>query len=379
MIGTYSVIHTLEELIRINSVNPAYSSGRIEAEIQAWIHRFLAGAGIQVEIAEVFPGRPNLLATLPGRDHARRLLLEAHVDTAGVENMTLPPFEPAIREGRVYGRGACDTKGGLASMMHALVELRREGFVPSCDVLLAATMDEEYSFRGIVHLCEHTTANAAIVAEPTELRMVLASKGCLRWRVTVGGRAAHSSKPHLGVNAISRMARLITVIEEEDSSLQTVSHPLVGKPTLNVGMIRGGAQVNIVPDVCQIEIDRRLVPGEDPPNVRRQYEQLSETLRTRFPDLEVSHLQLLEDWPFETSPESHIARTAQAALERAGLSGEPVGVPFGSNASKLAHAGIPSIVLGPGSIDQAHTADEYVPVKQVEQAVIIYKEIIRGF
>jgi acetylornithine deacetylase len=223
------------------------------------------------------------------------------------------------------------------------------------------------------------TADAAIVAEPTELRLVVASKGCLRWRVTVGGRAAHSSKPHLGVNAISRMARLIAVIEEEDISLSTLLHPLVGAPTLNVGIIRGGAQVNIVPDECLMEIDRRLVPGEEPINVRLQYERLSETLRTRFPDLEVTHLPLLEDWPFETSPDSHIARTAQHSLERLGLPGDPVGVPFGSNASKLVRAGIPSIVMGPGSIDQAHTADEYVAVEQVEQAVTIYKEIIRAF
>lgn len=377
--GLRSVVDTLQDLIRINSVNPAYFAGQMESGIQAWIHQFFADSGIGVELADVYPERPNLLATLPGRDRSRRLLLEAHVDTAGIENMTCSPFEPTIREGRMYGRGACDTKGGLAAMMHALTELHEEGFVPSTDVVLAATMDEEYSFRGVVHLCEHLSADAAIVAEPTELRMVVASKGCLRWRVTVGGRAAHSSKPHLGVNAISRMARLIVVLEEEDTSLRRKRHPLVGEPTLNVGVIRGGAQVNIVPEGCLMEIDRRLVPGEEPPEIRRQYEQLSETLRTRFPDLEVTHLPLLEDWPMETSLDSHIVRTAHRALERLGLSSVPTGVPFGSDASKFTRAGTPSIVMGPGSIDQAHTAAEYVPVDQVEQAVTIYKEIIREF
>jgi acetylornithine deacetylase len=377
--GSHPVVVTLAELIRINSVNPAYASGRMEAFIQDWIYRFFVDAGIDVELVDVYPDRPNLLATLPGRDRSRRLLLEAHVDTAGIENMTTSPFEPSIRDGCMYGRGSCDTKAGLAAMMHALTELHEEGFVPSCDVMLAATMDEEYSFRGAAHLCEHITADAAIVAEPTELRMVVASKGCLRWRVTVGGRAAHSSKPHLGVNAISRMARLIVVMEEEDSSLRRERHPLLGEPTLNVGVIRGGAQVNIVPEECLMEIDRRLVPGEEPPVIRRQYEQLSETLRTRFPDLEMTHQPLLEDWPMETSPDSHIVRTAQRALNRLGLCSDPAGVPFGSDASKFARAGIPSIVMGPGSIDQAHTSSEYVPLDQVEQAVTIYKEIIRGF
>lgn len=374
-----SVITTLQELIGINSVNPAYASGQPEGRIQAWIHDFFTGAGIKAELVEVFPERPNLLATLPGRDRSRRLMLEAHVDTAGVENMVSPPFEPSILQGRIYGRGACDTKGGLAAMMHALVELQAEGFVPSCDVVLAATMDEEATYRGAAHLCEHMTAEAAIVAEPTELRLVVASKGCLRWRVAIGGRAAHSSTPHLGINAISRMARLIVVMEEGDASLRTVKHPLVGEPTLNVGLIRGGAQVNIVPEQCQVEIDRRLVPGEEPPVIQRQYEELSETLRARFPDMQITHTTLLEDWPMETSPDSHIVRTAQQALKRLRLPSDPAGVPFGSDASKFTRAGIPSIVMGPGSIDQAHTAAEYVAMDQVVQAVNLYKEIIRGF
>lgn len=373
------VIATLQELIRINSVNPAYASGRVEQGIQSWIHQFFVEAGLAVELVEVEPGRPNLLATLPGRDRSRRLLLEAHVDTAGVENRTHPPFDPVLLHGRVHGCGACDTKGGLAAMMHALTELHEEGFVPSCDVVFAATMDEEHSFRGAAHLCGYLTADAAVVAEPTDLRMVVAGKGCLRWRVTVGGRAAHSSKPNLGVNAISRMARLIVMLEEEDTSLRRERHPLVGEPTLNIGIIHGGAQVNIVPETCFMEIDRRLVPGEEPSEIRRWYEQLSETLRTRYPDLEVTHTPLLEDWPMETSCDSHIVRTTRRALERLGFPSEPVGVPFGSDASKFSRAGIPSIVIGPGSIDQAHTADEYVPVDQVKRAVAIFKEIVREF
>jgi len=259
-----------------------------------------------------------------------------------------------------------------------MVELRAEGFTPSCDVVFAAAIDEEHSYRGATHLCENITADGAIVAEPTDLQMVIASKGCLRWRVTVTGRAAHSSKPHLGANAISGMAWLIVALEE-DASLDGACHPLVGAPTLNVGVIRGGAQVNIVPEECFIEVDRRLIPGEEPSSVRRQYEQMSESLRARFPDLQVTHMSLLEDWPMETSAESHIVCAAHRALEKLGLRSGPAGVPFGSDASKFNRAGIPSIVLGPGSIDQAHTASEYVAVDQVEQAVAVYKAIIREF
>ena len=373
------VLSTLADLIRINSINPAYLQGRPEAEIQRWIYEFFVRQGISAESIEVLPNRPNVIATVPGRDRSRRLLLEAHVDTAGVENMTCPPFEPQIRDGNMYGRGACDTKGGLAAMMHALLELHQQGVPPPCDVVLAATMDEEHSYHGASHLCESLKASAAIVAEPTDLRMVVASKGCLRWRVTIGGRAAHSSKPHLGVNAISRMARLIVSIEEEDPKLQELRHPLVGGPTLNVGIIQGGAQVNIVPERCHVEIDRRLIPGEELPEVYRGYEDLSERLRSRFPDLEITHTPLLEDWPMETPSDSPIVRTAQQVLQNLRLPSDPAGVPFGSDASKFTRAGIPSIVMGPGSIDQAHTAEEYVSIEQVEKAVTIYKEIALNF
>ncbi len=217
------------------------------------------------------------------------------------------------------------------------------------------------------------------MAEPTDLRVVVASKGCFRWRVTVNGRAAHSSKPHLGVNAITLMARYILALEEEQEQLSSTKHPLVGSPTINVGVIQGGSQVNIVPDQCFIEIDRRLIPGEELTDVQHHYEMLPEMLRKQFPDLQVSQATLLSDWPMETSTDAEIVRVACAVVDEAQLDATPVGVPFGSDASKLARIGIPSIVLGPGSIDQAHTADEFVPDDEVVKAAFVYEQIIRRF
>jgi acetylornithine deacetylase len=293
--------------------------------------------------------------------------------------MIVPPFEPQLRHGRLYGRGACDTKGGLAAMMHALVAVHESGSLPPGDVWLAATIDEEHSYRGVLRLCEGLSATGAIVAEPTDLRVVVASKGCFRWRVTVNGRAAHSSKPHLGVNAITHMARFILALEQEQQRLSETRHPLVGSPTINVGVIQGGAQVNIVPDECSIEIDRRLIPGEALSEVQQTYDMLPESLRKQYPDLRISQATLLSDWPMETSIDSEIVRVASAVLQCAQLDPKPAGVPFGSDASKLARVGIPSIVLGPGSIDQAHTADEFVLVDEVVKAASIYEQIIRRF
>jgi acetylornithine deacetylase/succinyl-diaminopimelate desuccinylase family protein len=373
------VIDTLCDLIRINSINPAYSNGRNEEEIQHYISGFFGRAGIATEWQQVSPGRANVVAKLKGRNPDRRLVLEAHVDTAGIDNMTVSPFEPELRDGRLYGRGACDTKGGLAAMMHAVLAVHRSGTVPPGDVWLAAVVDEEHSYRGVLRLCEGLSATGAIVAEPTDLRVVVASKGCLRWRVTVTGRAAHSSKPHLGVNAITRMARFIVALEEEEQHLKASRHPLVGSPTINVGVIQGGAQVNIVPDECFVEIDRRLIPGETLSEVQHRYEMLPETLRKQFPDLDVSQSPLISDWPMETSTDAEIVRIACGVLKDAQLDPEPVGVPFGSDASKLVRIGVPSIVLGPGSIDQAHTADEFVPADEVVKAAGLYEQIIRRF
>jgi len=192
----------------------------------------------------VFPGRWNVIARLPGLS-AKRVVLEAHMDTVSIKGMSIPPFEPAIRDGRLYGRGAVDDKAGLAAMMHAVASIKADGLPPPCEVLLAAVVDEEFSYRGVVKLCEGLQAEAAIVAEPTEMRVIVASKGVLRFRILTEGKAAHSSKPHLGVNAISHMSRLVLALEAMNGRLMARKHPLLGAATLNVGVISGGVQVEL--------------------------------------------------------------------------------------------------------------------------------------
>ncbi len=371
------VLQTLADLVRINSVNSSYDGGPGEGEVAAYVRRFFEQRGIETWEQEVFPGRPNVLARLPGLDSSRRIVLEAHTDTVSVKGMTIPPFEPVIREGRMYGRGSCDTKAGLATMMHAMASLKEEGITPPCEVVLAAAVDEEYSYRGVVRLCEGLKADAAIVAEPTELRAVIATKGVLRCRLVVHGRSAHSSKPHLGVNAITHMARVIAAIEADNERMAAVQHPLVGCGTCNVGVITGGVQVNFVPDRCAIEIDRRLLPGEKASDAVAHYRQLLQGLEGITGDVEEP--LLLVDEALDTPAEAAVVQTALQVLRDLGLNAEPCGVPFGCDASKLARAGIPSIVFGPGSIDRAHTADEYIEIDQVEQALEFQRRFLLGF
>ncbi len=372
-----SVIETLADLVRINSVNSSYEGGPGEGEIAAYVKRFFDQRGIETSEQEVFPGRPNVIARLPGRDSNRRIVLEAHTDTVSVKGMTIPPFDPVIRDGKMYGRGSCDTKAGLATMMHALASLKEEGITPPCEVLLAAAVDEEYSYRGVVRLCEGLKADAAIVAEPTELRAVIATKGVLRCRIVVHGRSAHSSKPHLGVNAITHMARVIAAIEADNERMLSVTHPLVGHGTCNVGVISGGVQVNFVPDRCAIEIDRRLLPGERASDAVAHYRQLLRSIGGITADVEEP--LLLVDEALDTPAESAVVQTATRVLHEMGLNADPCGVPFGCDASKLSRADIPSIVFGPGSIDRAHTADEYIELDQVERAYEFQRRFLLSF
>ena len=371
------VLATLADLVRINSVNSSYDGGPGEGEVARYVRRFFEERGIETWEQEVFPGRPNVMARLPGKNPNRRLVLEAHTDTVSVKGMTIPPFEPEIRDNKMYGRGSCDTKAGLATMMHAIASLKAEGITPPCEVLLAAVVDEEYSYRGVVKLCEELKADAAIVAEPTEMRAVIATKGVLRCRIVVHGKSAHSSKPHLGVNAITHMARVIAAIEEDNARMTALQHPLVGCGTCNIGVITGGVQVNFVPDRCAIEIDRRLLPGQRANDAVAHYRQLLQNLDGIT--AEVEEPLLLVDEALDTPADSAVVQTATQVLRDMGLNAEPCGVPFGCDASKLSRAGIPSIVFGPGSIDRAHTADEYVELDQVEQALEFQRRFILSF
>jgi acetylornithine deacetylase len=372
-----AVIDTLSELVRINSVNSAYDGGPGEAALAEWIEGFFARHHIATTRQEVFPGRSNVLARLAGRRRDRCLVLEAHMDTVSVAGMTIAPFEPIIQDGRLQGRGACDTKAGLAAMMHALVDVHEGDTPPPCDILLAAVVDEEHSFRGVLRLCDDLQADAAVVAEPTQLRAVIASKGVLRWKVRVRGKAAHSSKPQLGVNAIRHMAHVVLALESHYEALAQRSHPLLGPATCTISTIRGGVQINFVPDHCVIELDRRLLPGEDPDAVLEDCQAVLDAL----PDIDaiVERPPLLVDAALDTPAETAIAQACSATLGGLGLDPDPCGVPFGSDASKFSRTGVPAIIFGPGSIDRAHAADEYVEIDQVITALDFYRRLVLSF
>ncbi len=396
----HPALELLADLIQINSVNPNYRGGVPENEMADFVDHYFKQRGIETWRQEVYPNRPNVIARIPGRDTSRRIVFEAHMDTVAVEGMTIAPWTAEIRDGKMFGRGSCDTKGGMAAMMHAAASIVADGLTPPCDVLFTATIDEEFSYRGVVALCDSIApgpvnpmileqeipprnplqAEAAIIAEPTSLQAVIASKGLVRWKIETRGKSAHSAKPHLGINAIEHMAHIIQAIEQDNLKLSQHAHPLLGPATCNIGVIRGGVQVNFVPDRCEIEIDRRMLPGETRADVLEHYQQLVDQAAQQCGNMDVTmHSPMLSDRPLETDASTLAVQTMTRVLSKLGLNTTLIGVPFCSDASKFGALGIPSMIFGPGSIDQAHAAVEYIECAQVERAVTVYRQFMLEF
>ena len=370
----------LADLVAIPSVNPMgrpvsgpeYFEGRIGAFLEDWFR----DAGIPAVRQHVAPGRDNILARYeaPGSP-ARTLLFDVHQDTVPVDGMTIPPFEPHVEGGRMYGRGSCDVKAGMAAMLLAFRRLYYERPPGSASVILACTVDEEYTHLGSSLLAETQKGiDLAVVAEPTKLDVVPWHKGSVRWKIRTRGVACHSSTPGLGVNAIYRMARVVDALAEHaDALARSTPHPRLGPPSLSVGRIDGGQSVNIVPDSCEIEIDRRLIPGET-------WDQAVERARAAVAaKLDPEGFEFEYPWgrmpALETTPGPWLDPLSKAVHEATGRAPELVGVPYGTDAGPLGEVGIPAIVFGPGDIAQAHTRDEWIELDQVASAVEAYYRI----
>lgn len=379
------VVQLAQSLIAVPSVNPMGDPAEddpCESLLTDRLEAVFAELGIETYRQPVHPRRDNLFARVAG-DPERLLLWDTHQDTVPVEGMTIDPFKPTVADGKLYGRGACDEKGAMAAMIVALARLAQEQPAGMPTVVFSATVNEENGFTGARAVAASWAdgsnpllprqPDAAIVAEPTELNVVVAHKGVLRWRCSVHGRAAHSSDPAAGENAIFAMRHVLRVIEGYQLELAELAdeHPLCGGPTINVGMIQGGLSPNTVPDRATITIDRRLLPEEDPEQVFRQAVQY---IADRTPaDLRIEH-----EAPFLTArgmsdgPNRSLAtQLCDLAKPIAGKS-DLIGVPFGTNASAYAPLGVPTVVFGPGSIAQAHTADEWIAIGQLHLAAEIY-------
>ncbi|GAA3798935.1 M20/M25/M40 family metallo-hydrolase [Streptomyces phyllanthi] len=360
------------DLVRIPSVNPRDAAGDGgETAVAVHVRDWLARHGVRAELHEVLPGRSNVVAVVPGRS-PEAVLLETHLDTVETDGMSVRPYDGDVRDGRLYGRGACDAKGALAAFMLAAAELAR-GEPPSYTVVLAGVCDEEHAYRGVLHLLDtlgDRPVVGALVGEPTGLVPAVAHKGVVRYTVRVRGRAGHSSRPEDAVNAVSLMAPVLAHLAATPPA--TAPHPLLGPATRSVTRVRGGTGPNTIPGTCEVDVDRRTLPGEDPETVWRQ------------DGAELAALGAELDPPFtvdpalDTPPDTPVVTALRQALAAHGLPSGVQGMPFGTDASKLARAGIPSVVFGPGSVTDAHAAAESVELGEVALAAGVVVAAIRG-
>ncbi len=369
-----SPIELLQHLIRIPSVNPdedAAPEGAGEQRLAQCIAAWLEGPDCRVMLEEIKPGRPNLIARFAPMDGRPRILFGPHLDTVGINHMTIDPFSGELRDGKIWGRGASDTKGSMAAMLWALREnIHRLRDLPVA-IDFVAFMGEESGQWGSKHFAKHHGADYsfAIVGEPTSLDIVHVTKGSLWATLSTSGKAAHSSTPERGENAIMKLAHSLGLLEKNlQQRLLSYPHDVLGNCTMNIGTFHGGARANIVPDRAHAQLDIRLTP--------QLFEQggalalLESTISELALPVAIDYAH--ENPPMETAAEHPMVQLL--LLARAGS--KPTGAPWFSDAAHLSNGGIPSVCLGPGSIEQAHTADEFLKVDDLLAGVEHFSKFI---
>lgn len=366
---------TLADLVRINSVNPTLSPGGPgEAEIGEYVAKSLAGIGLGVRKFEPEPGRVTVAGTQRGSGGGKSLMLNAHYDTVGVEGME-EPFSAAIRDGKMFGRGSYDMKGSLAAQMAAAKALADTGTKLRGDLVIAAVADEEYGSLGTADLIQHIRTDAAIVTEPTAVRICLAHKGYLWIEVETKGRAAHGSRFEQGVDANMRMGRFLAELDPLEQSLRSrPPHPLVGPPSLHAATIHGGEGLSTYAASCKLQIERRTIPGETEAQAVREISAIIDNLRAKDPTFDAKVHTFFARDPFEVSPEAPIVRAlAQASTRVLGRTPDYMGDTPWMDAALLHAAGIETVVMGPGG-GGAHAAVEWVDLESVAQVAEILAE-----
>jgi acetylornithine deacetylase len=358
------VAELTSQLVAIDSVNPSLVPGGAgEGAIAAFIADWAREAGLEADVLEETPGRPSVLVRARGSGSGRTLLLCGHIDTVNVEGMA-EPHSPRVDGERLYGRGAYDMKAGVAAALIACREASRLNLAG--DVVVAAVADEEHASLGVQEALRAVDADAAIVTEPTELELVVAHKGFVWAEIEITGRAAHGSRPHLGVDAIVKGGPVLTGLGALDAALGERTHPLLGRGSVHASLIEGGVELSSYPARCVLGLERRTLPGETAADVEAELGALLERCRAADPDLVAEQRTLLVREPFEVPEEADVVAAVSAAA--AGVLGAPPaigGASYWADAAFIAAAGIPTVMFGPGG-EGAHAVEEWVSLADAE-------------
>jgi acetylornithine deacetylase len=368
----------LSDLVAIDSVNPDLIAGAAgETKIAHYIAHWLETAGLKVQLIEPISGRPNVVAIAHGTGGGKTLLFNGHMDTVGAGGME-NPHQPTIKNGRLYGRGAYDMKGGLAACMVAMAAAQKEHL--RGDVIFTAVVDEEFSSLGTQQLATRFHTDGAIVSEFTELQLILTHKGFAWFEVETQGRAAHGSRPDLGIDAIVKMGKVLVALDKLDLALRSnPSHPLLGSGSVHASLISGGKEPSTYPDRCLLSIERRTLPGETPSQVEGEVQAIIDKIHNKDASFRAVVRRGIDRSPLETSEEVGIVKAVQAAAGK--ILNHPLliaGVPFWTDAALLSEAGTPSVLLGPSG-SGAHADVEWVDLASVRTCADIYLATAKEF
>ena len=359
------VIDLLADLVAIDSVNPLLVNGGAgEAAIAAHLEQVCRRAGLDVQVQLAAPGRPNVVATLDGAAPGRTLMLCGHLDTVGVAGMSAP-FSPAVRDGRLYGRGAQDMKGGVAAMVSAAAAIARRGGLERGRLVVAAVCDEEHTSLGAETLVKDWRADAAIVTEPTDLQIAVAHKGFAEIEVETRGVAAHGSRPDEGRDAIFRMGRVLGALEQRERQFAAAAaRGRLGRPSLHASTIAGGREWSTYPDRCVLQLERRTLPGEHGDTALREVQALLDALRAADAEFEATARLAFSRDGYEIAETAELPQVLAAACAASGRPAAFAAASFWTDAAILGGAGIPAVVFGPGGAG-LHGVEEYVKIDEV--------------
>jgi acetylornithine deacetylase len=368
----------LSDLVSINSINPDLVPGSPgEGEIARYIANWLKRADLEVELIESVPGRPNVVGIAHGTGGGKTLLLNGHMDTVGVAGMA-NAHRPVIKDGRMYGRGAYDMKSGLAACMLAIAIAKKQQL--RGDVIFTAVIDEEYASVGTMDLAKRFRADGAIVAEFTELQLIIAHRGFVWLEVETIGKAAHGSHPDLGVDAIAKMGKVLVEVERLNQNLRAnPTHPLLGSGSLHASLITGGQELSSYPERCLLSVERRTVPGETSDSVESKFTKIVQDIQHSDATFNAVIRRGIDRSPLETSEDTEIVKAIQEATVKVlNHPAQTAGVQFWTDAAVLSAAGIPSVLFGPSGAG-AHAVEEWVDLQSVKACAEIYLATATSF
>lgn len=373
------VISLLRDLVAIDSVNPSLVPGGAgEAAVAGRIAEALRLGGVDVEVTDVAPGRPNVVGVVEGKAPGRSLILCGHTDTVGVEGMAAP-FDPVVRDGRLHGRGSQDMKSGVAAMVDAAVQVARNGGLSRGRLVVAAVADEEHASAGAEALVAVHAADGAVVTEPTDLKVATAHKGFEWVEVETRGRAAHGSRPAEGRDAILHIGRVLGRLEAVEARLKADrTHPRLGRASLHASTIHGGQALSVYPDRCVLGVERRTLVGESSDAGLMEVREALSELAREDTDFDASARQLLTRPPHEIADDHPLCGELRRILLRRGLDDTPTGMSFWTDAAILGGAGTPALLFGPTGAG-LHGRDEYVEIDSVSICRDTLVELIRAF